>query len=167
MGARRSARRVVGVISIVLVVLAAGSAFAQDNTPPVPLAVWAVQATDENREEPKVDPALSPVRDALRGLPFDTFQNLMHTRRDCPVGTKTEVRIDKRYTLVLKPLEHKEDGRVRLDVCVLMQPPPKDGKKPEPIAALSTVLVLSPEQEVKLGGLKLDEGELVLILAVA
>ncbi|MFP4499917.1 MAG: hypothetical protein ACLFTT_02860 [Candidatus Hydrogenedentota bacterium] len=167
MGARESARRVVGVISAVLAVLAAGNAVAENDPPPVTLAVWAVHATNEGREEPNVDSALVSVREALRGLPFDTFHNLMHTRRDCPVNTETKVRIDKRYTLVVQPLDHQKNGRARLDVCVLMQRPPKDGKKTKPVAALSTVLVLSPDKEVTLGGLKLDDGELVLILAAS
>lgn len=98
MGARRSARGVVGVISALLAVLTACHAAAQDDPPPVTLAVWAVHATHEGREDPKVDSALGPVRDALRDLPFDTFRSFMHTRRDCPVDTKTKIRVSERFT---------------------------------------------------------------------
>jgi hypothetical protein len=128
------------------------------------LSVWAARATQEAREGVHVDPALEPIRQSLRGLPFNTYRSLLTARPACPMGEETRLRVTAHYTLVVKPLERKDGGRLCLEVRIEMPPHPDSGRT-EPVAALSTVVNLSPNRQIKLGGLKLEEGELVLVLA--
>lgn len=130
----------------------------------VTLSIWAVQAVREGRNTIEMDPALAPVREELRGLPFDTYRSLLITEKRCPNDAKETLRLTGRYTLVTEFIEEMDDGRLRIDLCIIMSPPPEFSGK-DPVIVLSTVLKLSPGKQVKLGGMKLEVGEMIVVLA--
>lgn len=165
MGTQRSRQSLVGVIILLATVLLPLPAQTADAAAPVVLSVWAARATQESREEVHLDAALEPIRASLRGLPFNTYRSLVTARPSCPMGEETRLAITAHYTLAVKPVSRTDGGRLCLEVRVEMPPHP-DSKRAEPVAALSTVVNLSPNRQIKLGGLRLEEGELVLVLAV-
>jgi hypothetical protein len=130
----------------------------------VTLSIWAVQAVREGHNTIEMDPALVPVRDELRGLPYDTFRSLLITEKGCPRDADASLRLTDRYTLVTKFIEEMNDGRLRIELCILMPPPPEYSSQ-EPVVVLTTVLKLSPGKQVKLGGMKLEVGDLIVVLA--
>ena len=156
--------RLVGVaLAAVLLLLLAPAASATDRAE-VTLSIWAVQAVREGRDTVEVDPALDPVRNELRGLPYDTYRSLLNTNQRCPRDAKVALPLTGRYTLLIKFLEEMDDGRLRIELSIEMPPPPEMNRA-EPVVVLSTILKLSPEKQVKLGGMKLEQGDLIVVLA--
>lgn len=156
--------RLVGVIlaaALVLLLVPAAPAQQRDE---VTLSVWVVQATREGRNTVEVDPALAPVRNELRGLPFDTYRSLLVTEKRCPRDAESTLQLTARYTLKTTFIEEMEDGRLRMELCIEMPPPPHLERE-KPVIVLSTVLKLSPQKQVKLGGMKLEVGEMIVVLA--
>lgn len=143
-----------------LIVLLAGVAV-NEQAPPVNLAVWSVQARLEGRDTPYYGPGLEPIQNELGGLHFNSFYLLASGRFPAPFGQETRISANPIYTLIVSPVSREEDGRVRLDIRIEMTPK-APGEKP--IAAVSTRVLLAPGSRVKLGGMRLDQGELVLVI---
>lgn len=146
-----------------IVLALAGGLAADDYTETtVSFSLWAVQASSEGREEKRFDAELAPVRGFLSDLPFDTYRALETTRLHIPYGNESHTYLTGKYKLIVRPISKQDDGRIRVNVCVEI--PPKDPKK-TPVKAINTRLLLARDQKVKLGGLQLEEGELVIVLA--
>lgn len=129
---------------------------------PVPLNLWALQATQEAHTPAQFDPGLDAIRDAVADLPFDTYHTVKALRQDLPRGQETRVPLNERYSLVLSPLENDAEGRVRLELRVEIAPKTPQDK---PVTALSTRLAIRPGEQAKVGGFKLDQGELVIVIS--
>jgi len=135
---------------------------AEESRPrPVIFSMWAVQATREGRAEKHFDRGIEAVRAAVADLGYDTYRKVKTVRQSAAFKKDTRIRIDAHYTLVMTPLENEGEGRVQIDLRVEMDPKRMGGK---PVKALATRLVMNRGKMVKLGGLKLKKGELVVVL---
>lgn len=123
--------------------------------------VVAVHAFSENRGARVFDKDLLNFKDALADLEYDTFHQLSTTTLRAPLNQEATYQINSRYKLCVKPLSRESSGQVRLNVRVEMKTNARDSK---PVNAVSTTLLISPEKKLKVRGLKLDNGELVIVL---
>lgn len=130
--------------------------------PPADVAVYAIYATNENRPEPEFDPALAPVRHAVSDLGFDTYRKIKADVISAPFGKETGFPINEKYTLYIKPL-NRQDIQTRINVRVELAP---RSQQERPKTAVTTVVAMAPSKQVKLRGLKMDKGELVIVLAL-
>lgn len=146
------------MIGLALVIVSAVGAPADS----VDLSLWAAHATQEGRSPKHFDPGLEPIESAVADLPFDTYRKAQVTRQPIPYKSETRLSIDARYTLFVTPRAKEQDGRIRLDIRVESAPKNPQAK---PIIALSTRLMACPGKKTRLGGFKLDRGELVIVLA--
>jgi len=131
--------------------------------PPIVLSMVAVHATKEGSSPKSYDPALKEVRAALEDLKFDTYRLICTQTVSARHNEESKVAISPDYTLYVKPLSKDPGGKVRVSVRIEM-PPKKEGEKP--VNALSTTLVIVPGKQFVLGGLELDKGELVIVMAL-
>jgi len=128
---------------------------------PVRVAVYAVQVSQEGREEKHYDPGLRPVRRALDDLKFDTFREVRSATLTVPLNEEASVKLDSKYTLIVKPLSRERNGQVRLDVRVELPPKKPDQK---PVKLMSTRVAMAPGKPFRACGLTLEKGELVVVL---
>lgn len=147
-----------GIPSLILIAVSLAAA---PPPPPAQLAVWAVQATVESRDDLKFGAGLDEIRGELSGLQFNTFKLLTAGRFAAPFGQETRTALHPRYSLVATPVSREEDGRIRIDLRVEMPPRAPGGK---PVVAVQTRVMMAPGTRVKLGGLRLEEGDLVVVL---
>lgn len=129
----------------------------------VTVSMVAVQATNEGRKEKFFGPGLEEVYKAVIGLDYDTFHRVKATEVRAPYNRETKLFINDRYTLYVKPVEQGEDGRIRLQTRITIAPKKGIG---DPINALNTTLAIAPGKHLNLGGLRLAEGELIVVLSV-
>lgn len=148
-----------------LILLLAALAAAQDTGAPatVTVSMVAVQATNEGRSEKYFGPGLEEVYRAVIGLDYDTFHRVKSGEAPAPFDQETQFFINDRYTLYVTPLEKGSDGRIRIRTRIAMAT--RDGTG-QPVNALDTTLVMVPGRHLNLGGLRLDEGELIVVLTV-
>lgn len=123
------------------------------------ISFWAVQATKEGHAEKVFGHGLEPVESKLADLPHDTFSLLVDGGLGANFGSKAEAVITPQYKLRIEPLD-EEAGRVRMRLVVEYEKEP--GKI---INAVDTRIVLTPGKQVRLGGLKLEVGDLVIIFS--
>lgn len=155
----------IGVLALASV-LAAWSAAAQQQEP-ASVGYTAVQAARENREEPHFDAALRDVRNALDHLGYDTYRYLTSGSIRADYGQEAELELTDRYTLHVTPLSKERDGRVRAEIRVTKERDERDEDgNPIKVNALRTTSRLVPGDELLLGAFDLDQGDLVIVLAV-
>lgn len=123
--------------------------------------VVAVHAFSENRGAKVYDKDLQDIKEALSDLEFDTYRKLSSTTLRAALNDEASYKINSKYTLYVKPLSREASGQVRLSIRVQMAAKDPAGK---PINAVATTLSISPDKKLKLRGLKLDNGELVVVL---
>lgn len=147
-------------------VLAAWSAAAQQHEA-ARVAYTAVEASQENREEPYFDPALGDVRNAIDHLGYDTYRYITSGSIHADYGQEAELELTGRYTLYVTPLSKERDGRVRAEIRVTKERDERDEDgNPIEVNALRTTSRLMPGDELCLGAFDLDEGDLVIVLIV-
>jgi hypothetical protein len=137
-------------------------AVAEDATTTVTLSVTAVRATTEGNRPKHFDQSVAPCRKSLVNLRYDTFRKLKVVTEAATFGKKTRIPLNDQYTLYLTPLERQKDGRVRVKATISMKKGPDD----KVVNALETTLALPPGNPLNLGGMKLDKGDLVIVLSV-
>ena len=122
----------------------------------------AVQALNEGRETQYFDPALLGIRQSIQGLDYDTFREVRTTNQSLKYDKETKITINERYTLCLKPVKKDDHGRIRVQARIEMAPR-REGDAA--INALSdTTLLMMPGKKLNLGGLKLEKGDLIVVL---
>ncbi len=131
-----------------------------DHTP-LSLQYWVVEGAVEGRETPAFDAGAQAVRDALEDLRFDTWHTVRRQTVRLAAGTDTRVPMKDRYTLILRYVDRDDDNRARVAVAVELAPKDPE-EKPQKI--LQTTLLLSREK-ARIGGLRTQTGELVLVFA--
>lgn len=149
-----------------LTLLLAGLVAQAEDIPKTPakITVVAVQALNEGHDRKQIDPRLKGVKKAIERLDYDSFHQIKSVTKDMPYRTETKIEINDRYSLHLTPISKGPRGRVRVEAKILMAPRRKGGK---PVEALSkTVLLMAPGKHINLGGLRLDQGELIIVLQV-
>ena len=152
-----------GCLLFGMVLCMAESALAQaarEETPPL-VSIWAVQATDESREEPHFDRGLEDIRSTVSSLRYDTYRNIKFTRERMAIDSETRLRINDRYTLYITPLAYENNGQVRLQLRMEMQPRDRDK---DPVVVLQSRQLLAPNRKMIIGGPRLEEGDLVIVL---
>ena len=109
------------------------------------------------------DRGLESVKPAIASLSYDTFQKLGAAEAVIPFGKSSTFYINEKYSLIVEPTAVDDQGRVRLKTQIMMKSQKEEGKA---IKALDTVLVMAPGKHLNLGGLKLPEGDLIVVLKV-
>ncbi len=142
----------------VLFVMLAGGAH---DAAPLSLQCWVVEGSREDRETPLFDAEAQRVQDALADLQFDTWRTLHSRTVQLPAGEDMRIPLKERYTLILHYIGLDEDNRARVTATVELAPKEPDD---EPCNVLQTILLLSREK-VRIGGLRTEAGELVLVFS--
>jgi len=147
-----------------LILIAVSVVGADEHVPsePVTLSVVAVEASNQGRPQKTFGPGLDSVQRALIGLSFDTFNRVSSAEMPVPYGTEQQIFINAKYTLYVQPVSQADDGRVRIRARVTMKS--RDGTKTA--NAIDTTLLITPGTHLNIGGLKLDTGELILVVSV-
>lgn len=147
-------------IQIVLLLLPLAG---QVETGPLPLQVWAVEASREGNDPVRYDRHATEIKEALADLPFDTYVTVHHSTQTLQEQREARVRLTERYTLVLKFLSRETDRRARVAVTVELAPRDPDGA---PANVVETSLLLAPDKKARIGGLRAEKGDLVLVLGI-
>ncbi len=129
---------------------------------PVKVSLVSVCATNEGHPQKFFSEGLKNVTRAIAALDYDTFKKISSSEATIPFGEKTTFFINSTYSLVIEPTSIDNEGRIRMRTQVMMKP--KNSK--EKIKALDTVLVMAKGKQLNLGGLKLAEGDLIIVLSV-
>lgn len=136
---------------------------AQPALPPVRVNVVAVQASRENRGLRYFERGLDDIRGAVADLEFDTYRKLSSATFPAAFNEETRFEISPKYTLCITPLSREPTGQVRLTVNVQLT---SEHHRNKPVNALTTTLSIGRGKQVKLRGLKLDVGELVVLISL-
>lgn len=148
-----------GILSFLYILAAVG---VNEQPAPAGLSFWAVQAVSEQRTEKYFGAGLDEIRDEVSSLPFDSFYLITGVHQNIAFGQEARIPIDKRYTLFVAPVSRDAETRLTLSLRLELQPARPEEK---PIIALSTKVTFTSGSKVKLGGFRLERGELVLVLA--
>jgi len=127
---------------------------------PVSVTMVAVQAKNEGRSVKFFGEGLQKVRSAVGGLGYDTFRKLSAIETTIPFNEETKLRINEHYSLYLTPVSVDAQGRIRMRARLTMT----SREKKKTVNALDTVLTMAPGKHLNLGGLRLEDGELVVVL---
>lgn len=134
----------------------------------VSVSMWAMNAGVEGRGEKKhFDQELTPIRDTVASLPFDTFTTVKVVQVKASPDAETRIPINDRYTLYLMLLEKTEDGLLRLSIRVEKMPDRSSREKGRPVNAFATRVEVKTGQKIKFKGLKNEGKELVIVLQAA
>lgn len=126
------------------------------------LKVWVVEASSEAREKRHVDPGLEDIARVLVDLPHDTFRKAAAGTHTLRGDQPTKIPLVAGYTLESAEPVARTDGRYRIRLRILMK---NSDDPPREIEALSTELLLRPEKQVLVRGLKGKErGEEILLV---
>lgn len=147
--------------SLVVVIAALTTGQIEDRETVVEVSMVAVRATNEGRRATYFGPGLEGVKPALGPLHYDTYRQLRSGTVDVPLRKEQTFYINATYTLLITPLEIDERGRIQIKARITMPPENEDGT---PRTALSTTFHISPGKQFNLGGLKLDDGDLIIVL---
>jgi hypothetical protein len=131
---------------------------------PVRVAVVAVQAFNKEHSGKQYDRGLEGVKGALDDLPYNTYNRLDATIATAPFNEETIVPLTDRHRLYLRPLSQEPNRHVRLNVRLHMTRRPEAGRAP--VTAINTTVIAGPGRQVKLRGVKLNEGELIVIITL-
>jgi hypothetical protein len=126
-----------------------------------------IQATNEKRDKDEryFDPRLDDeTREAIDRLPFNTFRLKSKTQKAVAYDRETAFVINARYTLYLTPL--RKDDRERVRVRIRIEEKVEEDDKVKKRDALETTTRMANGKRLVLGGLRLDDGELVAVLCL-
>lgn len=148
-----------------MVLFLCGVAFSADEVAAkaVSFEVVAVAASKEGRERQYFDSALRGIRGDLADLDFDTFRAIKTMKAKVAYGEERAFEINSRYTLYLRPNAKEADGRISVRARIELKPRDKNKK---PVNALMATTRVVPGDRFRLGGAKLERGELVLVTMV-
>ncbi len=153
-------------ITLSLMLWSVGGAESEESNPQsVAVSIVAIQATHENREEKHFDPALDDLRAVLGQIEPDTFRLLKSAQSHAGYGEQVKVPIAEQYTLFVTPVEKDSAGCIRIQARIEERISTKEGMKTRN-ALKATRVVMPPGKHVVLCGLKLGEGELIVVISV-
>ena len=131
---------------------------------PVNISVWAVQALKTGRAEKQYDNGALPVRKAVEDLPFDTFRGIFSGGVTMPAGKEARLKLNDNYTLLIQCQSRDSKNTAHVDITVELPPASAGGP---PRKAVQSCMVLCTGKMVRIGGLKMNEGEMVVVLEMA
>ncbi len=139
-------------------------AYAQEQPKPVQISVVAVKAVRDGRKPVYMDAAI-PKRchGALKPLRYDAYFKLQTADMPLPFNREQEIYLTKKYSLNVTPIDHDAQGRVRLRARIMIKS--EDPKTP-PKKALDTTVAMVRGKPFNLGGLKVDNGVLIVVLTL-
>ncbi len=143
------------------VMAALSSAPAEASAQPVHFSVWAIQAVKTGKADKQFDSAAQNVRKAIEDLPYDTFRGVFTGSAVVPPGAETRLSLNEAYTLVIQCRSRDSKDSAHVDLCVEL-PPAKPGEAPR--KAIQTCINVCAGKKVRIGGLKMKEGEMVVVL---
>lgn len=153
-------------MSLMPVVLIASAMFAQPHggppPPPVTVSVVAVHATSEGGAK-HFDPGLENVRRALDETGFDRYRKLSAATMACPFEQESSIDLGSGYALLVTPLSRERNGQVRMHIRLRMDTKPP---RTQPLNAVDTTIAIGPGKQFVLRGLKMDHGELIVVLSL-
>ena len=152
-------------MSLAHIIVIAGAMLAQTQSgqpPPISISVVAVHATTEGGAK-QFDPGLEDVRPALEDLEFDRYRKLSAATVSAPFNKESPVDLGSGYTLFVTPLSRERNGQARISVKVWVESKEAGGR---PVNAVATTIMIGPGKQFKLRGLKMDPGELVVVMSV-
>lgn len=163
-----------GTVAAVMAFLTAGLAVAAESAR-VTITCVSVQAmrTGHGGDAPIVDAALRNLQEiaAVAIDPdmrrYDTYRLLSRGGGTVAFEEEATIRINERYTLFATPLSRDRQGRIQLSVRIEERPDPRNRRndeEPEPRIALQATSMLVPGNHLKLEGLNLDEGKLIVVI---
>lgn len=154
----------VSTVHVLLLVFSVAVGAPEKDTGKVAFEFVAVKATKESREDPYFDAKLNTYKDDLKNLEFDTYRYLKSLKLPpADYGQPVRFGIDEQYTLHVVATEKMDDGRIKVEARVEAKPKDKDKK---PVNVLKTTTMVVPGDKFRLGGPKLDEGQLVIVTLV-
>ena len=143
------------------VVMALSSAPDDAAVKPVLLSIWAVQALKTGNGQKEFDSGAQTVRKAIEDLPYDTFRSLFAGGATVAPGAETRLPLNDRYTLLLQCRAREGKNAAHIDFTVEL-PPPSPGGAPR--KAVQSCMIVCTGKMVRIGGLKMNEGEMVVVL---
>lgn len=147
------------VSSVVLCMLL--STLCGGEAPDLTLHFWEVEALNNGGSVKEYDRDSKAIRDALDDLPFDRFTMVSNQKMTLKAGKEKRMSLSEAYALCLRYEGVDDSGRSRLAVTVELSDS-GSGKK-----VVETVLLLAPLKKARIGGLRKDPGELVLVFAAS
>lgn len=147
----------IGILSLLLVM----PTYADPE--PVQVSLVSVCGKNEGRQQKTFGEGLATVQRAVAPLDYDTFIKVSSSDATVPFGQQTTFYINSTYSLIVEPTSIDTSGRIRMRTQVMMKS--KDENK-DMVKALDTVLVMAPGKQLNLGGLKLDDGDLIIVISV-
>lgn len=157
-----SAGLIVACVSLWLSAPANGAVAARSLEPPARVEMVAVMASKEGKTAADYGPGLDSIRTLLADMEgdYDTFRKTGGQALSLPFEEETELPVDDRYSVFVKPLSREKSGVIRAQVRVTMRRKPGD----TPVNAVVTTVQFAPGKPMKLRGLKRAGGELALVL---
>ncbi|HOV75626.1 MAG TPA: hypothetical protein PK967_16830 [Candidatus Hydrogenedentes bacterium] len=149
---------------LVLCALGAPPAMPSTGPPPVRVDVVAIHALDEPRSGKQYEGGLESVKAALEDLPYNTYRRLDAANIQAPFNEDTIVPLTDRHRLYLRPLSKEPHDQVRLNVRLHMTRKPETGGVS--VNAINTTVIAGAGRQVKLRGVKLDQGELIVVITI-
>jgi len=128
---------------------------------PATFSVWAVQALKTGSAEKNFDSGAQAVRKAVEDLPFDTFRSVFSGLASMVPGTEKRLILNDTYTLLLQCRSREGKNAAHLDITVEL-PPAQAGGPPR--KAVQSCMVVCKGKMVRIGGLKMNEGEMIVVL---
>ncbi len=149
---------------LVFSVLCAPPPVSAKGPPPVRVDVVAVQALNKEHPGKQYERGLEAVKAALDDLPYNTYRRLDAMSVRAPFNEETIVSLTDRHRLYLRPLSQEPNRHVRLNVRLHMTRKPEGGRAP--VNAINTTVIAGLGRQIKLRGVKLDEGELIVVITL-
>jgi hypothetical protein len=145
---------------------------ASRQAPPKPPAISSEKPHEPKKVKQKFDSGLEKIEPVVRDLPFDTFKKLKTAKLSIKPNQEERLAITGRYTVFLTPLAKDKEQRIRIRIRVVEKLKKKiteDGEEKEKVIErqlLATTSAVASKKPLRLGGMKLDKGELVVIVFV-
>ncbi|HPO84870.1 MAG TPA: hypothetical protein PLN86_03370 [Candidatus Hydrogenedentes bacterium] len=127
--------------------------------------VYVVKATKENKEKQTTNAIPAEVSKTLENLNYRHVTLIKSPRFTTAFGEAFQFNIENRYDVSITPLEKADATRFRIRVLIEENMPMPDGTI-QKRKALESVGALVPEKFLSFCGLKLEEGELVLVVSI-
>ena len=129
------------------------------------VAVAATDNPERRKDEKRFDPALDgATKTALAKLPYNTFTKIASGKAATTYDREVSIDINEAYTLYLTPLDKGLLGRIRIKIRIAARDSEQGGAKKD---ALRVTLRAVPKDKIVLGGPRLKEGDLALVLTVS
>jgi hypothetical protein len=120
-----------------------------------------VQALKTGSAEKQFDGGAQAVRKAVEDLPYDTFRTVYSGTAAVAPGAESRITLNDTYALLLQCRSRDGKDTAHLDITVEI-PPGSPGGPPR--KAVQSCMVVCAGKRVRIGGLKMTEGEMVVVL---